>query len=303
MNAMTCQEVEEHLDLLAAHECERPTRRAVEQHLETCPSCAASYAESQRLQGLLELHRNEADRLQRLHRRLDEADRQIQRPRRVVRPWMKQVASLAALVLVTWGLTLLLSSWNEPPAGNGLALVGTIARENGMAREGMKIGPANVRVEVPGQVAERDFHLTLPQDQRGAAYEAQLRRWQSEGKLPRPPAFGLELKLTNHSQRPLDVQLGDDTELRLDVQGPGVLRLPAPPGPKPNFIQPQPWRTLAPGQERSLLLDRLFEGSRHRLDYLYLTEPGDYTLTIHLRALVNREPAWLTSGVLRLKVE
>jgi hypothetical protein len=305
MNAMTCQEVEEHLDLLAAHECDRPTRRAVEQHLETCPACAASYAESQRLQGLLELHWNEADRLESLHRRLAEADRQMQRPRRVARPWMKQVASLAALVLVTFGLALLLTRWNEPLTGNELALAATFSRENDLTRaEVMKIGPPPTRVEVPPQQrVERGFRLTLPQDQRGAAYEAELRRWQREGKLPPPPAFGLELKLSNHSSRPLDVQLGDDTELRLDVQGPSVLRLPAPAGAKANFLQPQSWRTLAPGQERSLLLERLIDGSRRRLEYIYLTEPGDYTLTIHLRALVNREPTWVTSGVLRLKVE
>jgi hypothetical protein len=304
MNAITCQQVEEHLDLLAAHECDRPTRRAVEQHLETCAACAASYAASEWLQGLLELHWNEADRLERLHRRLDEADRQTRQPRRLAIPWMKRVGSLAALVLVTWGLTLLLPSGNDQPAGNELALAAAFSRENDMVKEAIRIGPAVAKVEVPpGQVAERGFRLTLPDDQRGPAYQAQLRRWQREGKLHPPPPFGLELKLTNHSSRPLDVQLGDDTELRLDVQGPGVLRLQAPPGEKPNFLRPQPWRTLAPGQQRSLLLERLTEGSRRHLEYIYLTESGDYTLTIHLRALVNREPAWLTGGVLRLKVE
>src|ERR1700691_6046987 len=101
MNVLTCQQVEETLDLLAAGECERPTRRAVEQHLDGCPTCATKFADSQRLQGLLDLHWNEADQLRRLHERIDEAAHQTRRPRLLVGPWMQRGAALAALLLVT----------------------------------------------------------------------------------------------------------------------------------------------------------------------------------------------------------
>jgi anti-sigma factor RsiW len=47
MNAMTCQEVESQLDLLAAGECDPPLREALQAHLQQCPTCAARYAESQ----------------------------------------------------------------------------------------------------------------------------------------------------------------------------------------------------------------------------------------------------------------
>src|SRR3954470_9775202 len=122
MNAMTCQQVEEQLDLLAADECDRPTRRALERHLEDCVACSASYAESRRLQGMLDLHWNEADQLDRLRRRIDAADREARRPRRRVLPFVNRVAALAALLLVTFGLALLLPNWNEYRPGSELTL-------------------------------------------------------------------------------------------------------------------------------------------------------------------------------------
>src|SRR2546430_9866638 len=122
MNAMACQQVEEQLDLLAAGECDRSTRRAVEQHLEGCAACSASYAESRRLQGMLDLHWNEAEQLDRLRRRLDEADREARRPRRLVLPFVNRAAALAALLLGTFGLALLLPNGNEYRPGSELTL-------------------------------------------------------------------------------------------------------------------------------------------------------------------------------------
>src|SRR5207248_1141874 len=55
MNAMTCAEVEEQLDLLAADACDAPMRETLEGHLRDCPTCAAKFSQSKRLQGLLDL--------------------------------------------------------------------------------------------------------------------------------------------------------------------------------------------------------------------------------------------------------
>ena len=70
MNAITCQEVQEQLDLLAAGECDRPTQEALESHLQQCQACAATYAESRRVLGLLDLHLRQ-DGLERLQQRIE----------------------------------------------------------------------------------------------------------------------------------------------------------------------------------------------------------------------------------------
>src|SRR5262245_25068992 len=97
MNAMTCEQVQKQLDLLAAGACDGATRQTLERHLEACRACAAGYAASQRLLGLLDLHLNPAG-VDRLRRRIDTEAR---RPRR---GWFVNVVrgavAAAALVLI-----------------------------------------------------------------------------------------------------------------------------------------------------------------------------------------------------------
>src|SRR5260370_13956305 len=106
MNAMTCHDVEEHLDLLAADECDRPTRSAVERHLEHCAACAARYADSRRLLGLLDLHWDAAGP-GRVRRQIEREERPASRPP-VVLSFARPAASLPALPLVKFRLGRLL---------------------------------------------------------------------------------------------------------------------------------------------------------------------------------------------------
>jgi hypothetical protein len=60
---------------------------------------------------------------------------------------------------------------------------------------------------------------------------------------------------------------------------------------------------LAPGEKHFLRVERLVAGARHQLEYVYLTESGDYTLILNVRALVNRQPRVLTSETICLHVQ
>jgi hypothetical protein len=295
MTPLTCEQVEEQLDLLAAGECDRPTRRAVEAHLESCAACSASYAESQRVQGMLDLHYNETEQQERLRRRIDEADRAARRPR--VLPFVKRAASLAALLLVTFGLALMLPNWKEYRPGSELALLvkGDGTRE---MKVGPAVGPEHVQADATARFQKKEVVLSLPEAQRGDKARRQLRELQSKDELPPPPPVPLGLELKNTGVRPLEVRLGgDELNLSLDVKGPGVLRLPAPDRELPPLPEPQTLR-LAPGASHLLPFERLIAGRRGHVEYVYLTEPGEYPLTIRLRVRVDGEPAVLTREVI-----
>lgn len=301
MNPMTCEQVEEQLDLLAAGECDRSTRRAVEQHLESCAACSASYADSQRLQGLLQLHWNEAAQLDRLRQRLDEVDRQTRRMGRRTLPWMNRAAALAALLLVTFGLALFLPQGTEEAPRSDLMLT-AVAMRTGFFGPEMKMGPARAMADVA--VAPLDgkaIMVTLPKRQSGEAYRHELRDLQHDGHLPLPPFIPLGLELKNKGPRSLEIYFGHRTELSLDVQGPGVLRLATNKGWEPMSLWPRTLR-LAPGERRWLAIEHLVAKSWKGLEYVYLTEPGDYTLTVRLRTPVSPEPVELTSGMIRVHV-
>jgi hypothetical protein len=297
MNALTCEQVEQQLDLLAAGECDLPTRRALERHLEDCASCSASYRERQLLQGMLDLHYNETSRLQRLHERIEEADRPVLRFRPRVLPFVKRFASLAALLLVAVGLMLAFphSEMGQPEVQMGAAVVSSVG-----GAEAMKVAPA-VRVVADTQAQER---ITLPASQSGPGFRKELMEAKHNEKVIAPPALGLAVEVKNTRSRPVQVQFDNDTELLLDVTGPGVVRLPAPPGTEPRFLLPRTLRLLLDeGCEGfTLTIDRLESGSRRHLEYVYLTEPGEYTLTVRLRVRIDNRLEVLTKGPIRVRV-
>src|SRR6516162_220032 len=149
MNAMKCEEVREQLDLLAAGECEAATKAAIEQHLGDCPACAAAYAESERLVGLLDLHWND-QRLERLRQRIEQqaepltpgshapawepgvptlehgseaakptreggSEAKARRHLRFVTPYVRRGVAIAALFLIAVGLMLWTPVWSPGP--------------------------------------------------------------------------------------------------------------------------------------------------------------------------------------------
>jgi ferric-dicitrate binding protein FerR (iron transport regulator) len=102
MNRLTCLEVEVQIELFALNECPRPLQQAMAAHVASCPSCQGSLREARLLLGLLDLEYQESERLERLFDRLDAERRPV---RRRTPQWPRQLAALAALVLIALGLT------------------------------------------------------------------------------------------------------------------------------------------------------------------------------------------------------
>jgi hypothetical protein len=125
---------------------------------------------------------------------------------------------------------------------------------------------------------------------------------QRQGKLPPPPAVSLELVLVNSGNRSVQVRLGDAAPtLSLAIKGDGVVRMPAPDAATPRFLQRQTLH-LGPGERHVVSIDRLIAGSRDKLEYVYLTEPGDHMLTAQLRFTADGRLVTVTGTPVRIKI-
>lgn len=285
MNAMTCAQVQEQLDLLAADECDAPSRAALESHLRGCPACAAKYAQSQRLLGLLALHWNEQG-LERLQQRIGQ---QARPPRRFVRPFVRALA-VAALILITVGLVWWLPNWNTEHKGAGPAFALLVHQREQMPDK-LPAPPKDKMVEaMPALVRTA---------RGGKEFRDELIRAQKNGKLPPPSAVALDLMLVNTSDQAVEFRLAPTLEL--DLPGDGVIRIAAPDAETPDYLLPRPLQ-LKPGQEHVIRIDRLIAGSQDNLEYIYVTEPGEYTLTARLRFTIAGKGVTVTGPPVGIKV-
>lgn len=296
MNAMTCAQVEAELDLLAAGECDPAMSQAVQRHLQDCPRCASSYRESQRMIGLLDLHWSHPGQ-QRLRERIERDERRKQRVQ-VAMPFVRRFAAVAALVLLTLGMSRLLPREQGRPIAPGLELATQVVHDGGpnLKREPVEavFAPqiktsAVVRLDLAGKSNDE--------------YRRQLMQAARKGDLPLPPMVRLAFTLRNTGKRNLDIRLGDSTtELRLDIRGKGVIRLPTVSGIKPPVLEPRTL-SLRPGETYNFRIDRLIAGSRGQLEYVFLTEPGEYTLIAHLQLTVAHTVTTLHSEAVQIRVE
>ena len=290
MSDWTCEQVEDSLDLYAAGEADAPTLAAVARHLRDCPRCQESQRQAQQLIGLLDQRFQEPDRLQRLWGRL-EAER---KPTPVIlRPMVWRAAALAASVLAAFGLSgwLGLAGGFSPPRVQVAAVVQPpLAAPSGVEAMMVRTNPASKAMDATQAAGEAT--LELPLDLGGKA-TAEFRRdvhaAAGTDRLPPPPAVDLALEVHNAGREVLPLRFGDErTELTLDLQGPGVLDMPAagaaPPLAGLGVVH------LAPGETYRVSIRRLAYGSRGAVRYLYWTAPGEYKLTITLRAPMEADP-------------
>jgi hypothetical protein len=289
MNPMTCEQVQEQLDLLAAGACDQPTAAAVEEHLRGCPTCAAACATSRRLVGLLDLRWNEK-RTAQLRRRIDNEAR---RARRLLTPLTRRALAAAAMFLLAVGLLWQLPHNQQTIEPRFALLVQAPMRaahpsaDKGTAERAA--GAESVAVIALGP-------------RRGEALRRDLLQAQRQGKLPPPPAVALELVLVNSGNRPVEMRLGDAAPtLSLAIKGDGVVRMPAPDAATPRFLQRQTLH-LGPGERHVVSIDRLIAGSRDKLEYVYLTEPGDHMLTAQLRFTADGRLVTVTGTPVRIKI-
>jgi hypothetical protein len=241
MIPLTCKEVESRLELYAADECDQAEAEAIRRHLADCPRCAAACDEARQLMGLLDLRLQEPERLRRLEARIatEEAPR-----RRILRfpVGLRRAVALAAMLL----LTVALVGWVAPglrPVESDGGLIAALQQKDARGGPEAMLAPA---AAVRG----------APQAKKGLL----------------PPAVDLTLELRNTTGRPIRVWVdGPQTELHLDVSGPGVVSRQADAGPEPS---PRAV-TLRPGESHVIRIDRLTDGRRS----WYWTRPGDYTVT------------------------
>jgi anti-sigma factor RsiW len=237
MSPLSCPDVEARLDLYAAGECDPAEADAVRRHLAECPRCAAACDEARQLVGLLDLRLQEPERLSRLESRIAAEERPA---RRVLRfpAALRRVAALAAMLLLTAGPVGLLLR-DLPPAEFAVGLAVAL-REEPQRRGGAEA------MLVPADVAR--------------------------GMPKGAPEVKLDLELRNTTDRPMRVWVaGPQTELRLELHGPGARSVPAKDRSevKPRFV------ALRPGESYPIHVTGLSD-SRRTWSW---TEPGDYTLT------------------------
>jgi hypothetical protein len=294
MNAMSCAEVQEQLDLLAAGACDPATRALLERHMQNCPPCAARYAESQRLLGLLDLHWNQAA-VARLQRRIEQQARP-QRRLRFVPAFVRGYVAAAAVLLMAVGLVWWLGWPNLDGSRSGPQIALVVH-----ANESLRL-PA----VVPGRAFSKNVEAMPAKPlaaKSGDALRRELLEAQREGKLPPPPAVALRLTLVNNSKRVMEVRVGDaDPMLSLEIEGEGVLRVPVPEGQAMGFLQPET-RLLEPGQQHDIFIGRLVAGSPGKVEYIYLTEPGEYRVTVRLRVTVDGRESTLMGGPVPIHVQ
>jgi predicted anti-sigma-YlaC factor YlaD len=292
MKAMTCAEVQEQLDLLAAGACDSATRTAIERHMRECPACAARRAESERLVGLLDLQWNQAA-VERLQQRIEAAARP-QRKRRFAAPFVRSFVAAAAVMLIAAGLLWWLPPWDTDSAASGAQLALVVH-----ARQAVKID-----APVPGRATDKGAEAVAVMPlaaKSGETLRRDLLQAQREGKLPPPPAVSLSMTLVNNGKRPVEVRLGDVVPmLSLDVDGNGVVRMPVPEGQAVDFPERQSWQ-LQPGAQHDITIGRLMAGSPGAIEYIYLTEPGEVTVTARLRLSVDGEPVTVTAAPVHIK--
>jgi hypothetical protein len=286
MSPLSCPEVEAQLDLYAARECDAPTGAAIARHLAGCPGCSRALEEARQLSGLLDLHLRAPEGLRRLRARVEAESRRPPARRRVL-PFLPRLASVAALLLLTVGAWRWVASGLAPgpllPQGLAVAVLAA------PSRGGLE------------QVAA----MRAPGPDRSLVYPL-VSAPRSKDSLPPPPAVNLAVQLRNDGPRPVEVWLGGPRfELRLDLRGPGVVSVVAPdqtrlPLPTARKV------TLAPGQVETVPVPRLVSVQNGEVRYLYWTEPGQYTLTVRVRAPVagpGENSGFLTLASAPLKIE
>jgi len=294
MNEVTCVEAQAQLDLLAAGECDEPASAGLRRHLKACPACAASYAEAERLMGLLAVHLDESGPA-RVLRRIRQQER-----RPAVLPFARRAAAMAAMLLVTIGLSAGLRFRSGAQAQPELQLA-VIDR-----RGGPEIKALPMRVAEASGLSERlatrePIVITLPAQQLGPAFRGDLQT--KSANPPPPPAVTLSLVLTNSGNAPLHVRFGPPgTGLVLQLHGPGVVRIPAHAAPTPAFLRARAV-TAERGDPYVFRVDRLVDGRPGEVEYIYLTEPGDYTLLPRLDVIANDRVVTARSGAIAIRVQ
>jgi hypothetical protein len=112
---------------------------------------------------------------------------------------------------------------------------------------------------------------------------------------PPPPTVDRDLRLHNPGPRDLVLRLEEGRFLfRIDLEGPGVVRVEVPRDGLRPFVAPGKVR-LPPGATFVLPVVRLSEDLMGKMRYVYWTKPGPYRLAVRLEVHVEGRIAPLTA--------
>jgi hypothetical protein len=279
MNTLTCEQVEEHIDLYAADECDAPTSAAIDHHLTDCPICAEKYEESRQLLGLLDLRLQEPDRLRRLHARVQVESR---KSKARVLPFLHRVGAVAATLLVTFGLSGWLGPNLEDRESGERTLVATLLPPS--SRGVPELAPGHEAMHAKANLAKDEAEIRTTRAWAEAKVGAALRA-DLQARRPPPPEENFRLSLDNRGSHDLLVAIDDRTEVEINLKGAGAMTVPAPEPAARPFSRSQTIRVPA-GESRELPLKRLASVTPRGTWYSYFTEPGEYVLTVRLRTEV-----------------
>ena len=297
MSDWTCEQVEAWIDLYAAGEADAPTRAAVGRHLKACPSCAESHGQAQQLLGLLDQHFQESERLNGLVAAGGDAEAGA------AADAAGPVAggALAASVLLDVRPVRLARSGSgrSPSAGPQLTAV--------LNSPGPRLRPRRDGGDGGTQCRSRQKADAVPpgrQESRSRSIRRRLCRRRPRRRRPRRMSISswrLTTQIVTHYRSALGMK---------DEVDPGFARPRRPGRAAPSAAPPlADLRTrIAPGATYYLTIHQLAYGGRGAVHYLYWTSPGEYTLTVTLRAWVEADAraggreVVTTSGPLKIHV-
>jgi hypothetical protein len=201
-------------------------------------------------------------------------------------PIVRRALAAAAVLLIAIGLIWKVPDWtSDKPSETPFVLVVAMGHKP-LKLDDMVAEKVRVQPPAPGIEAK--------------ALKAILER---DGMLPAPPAVDVHVALVNRSKKTVALRHGDlEPSLTLEIEGDGVVRIAAAKGEPPAFLRPQTVH-LEPGEQFLLHVDRLIAGSASKREYIYLTEPGDYTLTILLRVTIDGQVVTVIGDPETVKVE
>lgn len=294
MNPMTCNEVDEQIEMFAAGECDPPAASAIRRHLSGCARCIKAEMEARQFLDMMNLRLQEPDRLQRLLERIENLDAAPQAdtletcpteptsmPRRRRTRSSRQIwFAIAASILLPIGIGV----WLTPPAespGQAQTQLTVALLPAPTVRGPERLVPAPA-IDAVKQSLTFEF---VPDGKSSQQYRTHVVDAAGHNKHVAPPEVHQLLQIHNPTEHPIRLRFDDErTALRLSLTGPGVLRVNAPPDVDPfaglGLVELQSHATYA------LPITRLLDGTRRAPDYLYWTEPGEYHLRASLRVAV-----------------
>jgi hypothetical protein len=274
MKPLSCSEVKSLVYMYAAGECESEEADAIRQHLADCPRCAAACDEARQFLGLLDLRLQEPERLRRLE---DRIAAEAKPRRRVLRfpATLRPVAALAALLLLTVGLIIWLKKDSLPAERDGVQ----VAERDGVQmaeRDGAQIAEGGLVAMLRDEPFRGELEAVpgAASELRGAKKEAP--REHRVGTDQRPPAVDLTLWLRNTTDELMRVWVTtppSESDLRLELRGPGVAGLPLL--RTGNIRTETKIISLPPGSSHAIQIASLVDSHRA----WFWTKPGDYTVT------------------------